>query len=99
MAITLIHTIAPARDKEASACFFASLFSLRYDGPTGHFAPVRVNAELPLDFDDADSCERPHYDFHVATAIRVGKKILFFLEPGCANFPDGAQTPMASRIY
>ena len=54
MAITLNHTIVPARDKEASARFFAQIFGLKYDGPMSHFAPVRVNGELTLDFDNAE---------------------------------------------
>src|SRR5215471_14975740 len=65
MAITLNHTIVPARDKEASARFFAQIFGLKYDGPMSHFAPVRVNGELTLDFDNAESFERHHYAFHV----------------------------------
>jgi catechol 2,3-dioxygenase-like lactoylglutathione lyase family enzyme len=65
MAITLNHTIVPAHDKEASARFFAKIFGLRYSGPTGHFAPVRVNGELTLDFDDADTFDIHHYAFHV----------------------------------
>jgi catechol 2,3-dioxygenase-like lactoylglutathione lyase family enzyme len=66
MAITLNHTIVPARDKEASARFFAQIFGLKYDGPMSHFAPVRVNGELTLDFDNAESFERHHYAFHVS---------------------------------
>jgi catechol 2,3-dioxygenase-like lactoylglutathione lyase family enzyme len=66
MAITLNHTIVPARDKETSARFFAQIFGLKYDGPMSHFAPVRVNGELTLDFDDADSFEVHHYAFHVS---------------------------------
>lgn len=66
MAITLNHTIVPARDKEASARFFAQIFGLPYDGPTGHFAPVRVNDTLTLDFDTADSFDVHHYAFHVS---------------------------------
>ncbi len=58
MAITLNHTIVPARDKEAAARFFAQIFGLQYDGPLSHFAPVRVNGELTLDFDNAESFER-----------------------------------------
>jgi len=65
MAITLNHTIVPARDKNAAARFFAHLFGLTYDGPLGHFAPVRVNETLTLDFDNASSFERHHYAFHV----------------------------------
>jgi hypothetical protein len=39
---------------------------LRYEGPGGHFAPVRVNETLTLDFDDADSFDVHHYAFHVS---------------------------------
>ncbi len=65
MAITLNHTIVPARDKEASARFFAHLFGLTYDGLVGHFAPVRVNDTLTLDFDSRDRFESHHYAFYV----------------------------------
>ena len=66
MAITLNHTIVPARDKEASARFFADIFGLKYEGASGHFAPVRVNETLTLDFDDADGFDIHHYAFHVS---------------------------------
>src|SRR5215467_9342852 len=63
MAITLNHTIVPAHDKEASARFFAQIFGLTYEGPVGHFAPVRVNETLTLDFDNRDRFESHHYTF------------------------------------
>src|ERR1051325_11364374 len=66
MTIKLNHTIVPAHDKEASARFFAQIFGLEYSGPMGHFAPVRVNDELTLDFDDAQSFDEHHYAFHVS---------------------------------
>ena len=66
MAIILNHTIVPARDKDASARFFAEIFGLKYEGPNGHFAPVRVNDTLTLDFDDADNFDVHHYAFHVS---------------------------------
>jgi catechol 2,3-dioxygenase-like lactoylglutathione lyase family enzyme len=66
MALTLNHTIVPARDKETSARFFAGIFGLEYHGPAGHFAPVRVNEDLTLDFDNAESFEAHHYAFHVS---------------------------------
>ena len=67
MAITLNHTIVPALDKQASARFFADIFGLPYDGSAGHFAPVRVNPTLTLDFGDAKAGEFEvhHYAFHV----------------------------------
>jgi len=66
MAINLDHTIVPAHDKEASAKFFARIMGLTYNGPMGHFAPVRLNDTLTLDFDDRDQFESHHYAFHVS---------------------------------
>jgi catechol 2,3-dioxygenase-like lactoylglutathione lyase family enzyme len=66
MSITLNHTIVPARDKEASAKHFAHLFGLKYEGPMSHFAPVRINETLTLDFDNREQFERHHYAFHVS---------------------------------
>ena len=67
MAITLNHTIVPARDKHASASFFADMFGLKYEKSDGYFAPVRVNETLTLDFDDdVDSFEVHHYAFHMS---------------------------------
>ena len=61
MGITLNHTIVSAHDKEASAKFFANIFGLKYDGAMGHFAPVRINATLTLDFDNWDRWASDHY--------------------------------------
>lgn len=66
MAIKLNHTIVPAHDKEASARFFAEIFGLVYEAPVGHFAPVRVNEDLTLDFDNTESFESHHYAFYVS---------------------------------
>lgn len=68
MTIVLDHTIVPARDKEASARFFARIFGLAYDGPMSHFAPVRVNDSLTFDFDQDDNFEHHHYAFRVGDA-------------------------------
>jgi catechol 2,3-dioxygenase-like lactoylglutathione lyase family enzyme len=65
MPITLNHTIVPATDKEASARFFAEIMGLEYKGVSGHFAPVRVNETLTMDFDDRDVVESHHYAFKV----------------------------------
>ena len=65
--IELDHTIVPARDKERAARFFARIFGLAYEGPSGPFAPVRVNEALTLDFDDrGSSFEIHHYAFRVS---------------------------------
>jgi catechol 2,3-dioxygenase-like lactoylglutathione lyase family enzyme len=69
MAILLNHTIVPARDKVEAARFFATIFGLRFGGVEGHFAPVRVNDSLTLDFDDdVPGFEPHHYAFLVSDA-------------------------------
>jgi catechol 2,3-dioxygenase-like lactoylglutathione lyase family enzyme len=69
MTITLNHTIVPVRDKEAAARFFARIFGLRFEASGGHFAPVRVNDTLTLDFaDTAGPIASQHYAFHVGDA-------------------------------
>jgi catechol 2,3-dioxygenase-like lactoylglutathione lyase family enzyme len=66
MPIELDHTIVPAHDHEASARFFARIFGLTYEGPRYHFAPVRVNSRLTLDFDQDDEFEHHHLAFRVS---------------------------------
>jgi catechol 2,3-dioxygenase-like lactoylglutathione lyase family enzyme len=68
MSIVLDHTIVPARDNAASAKFFARVFGLRFDGPVSHFAPVRVNDTLVLDFDTRATFDWHHYAFKVGDA-------------------------------
>ena len=65
MAISLNHTIVPARDKQAAARSFAEIFGLKFDGTGDHFAPVRVNDALTFLFDDDTEFESHHYAFHV----------------------------------
>ena len=59
----LDHTIVPAHDKVASAEFFARIMGLKYEGPWGHFAPVKVNETLSMDFDNRESFMPSHYAF------------------------------------
>jgi catechol 2,3-dioxygenase-like lactoylglutathione lyase family enzyme len=68
MAITLNHTIVPARDKESAARQFAQLFGLAYAGVGEHFASVKVNDTLTFLFDDDANFESHHYAFHVPDA-------------------------------
>jgi catechol 2,3-dioxygenase-like lactoylglutathione lyase family enzyme len=64
MAFHLDHTIVPARDKEASARFFARIFGLEYQGLWHHFAPVKVNETLTMDFGDGgEQFDVQHYAF------------------------------------
>lgn len=66
MALYLDHTIVPAYDKEESARFIARIFGLHYNGPWGHFAPVKINDILTLDFDNYSKVEPHHYAFLAA---------------------------------
>ena len=77
MTIRLDHTIVPAKDKIVSAEFFAEVFGLSV--VRGHFAQVRVNESLTLDFaDEPEAWGGPgfdpvtgrshHYAFHVSDA-------------------------------
>jgi catechol 2,3-dioxygenase-like lactoylglutathione lyase family enzyme len=69
MAITLNHTIVPARDKAAGAQLFAQIFGLNYEGQKGYFAHVKVNEVLTFLFSDESSTfESHHYAFHVTDA-------------------------------
>lgn len=65
MPITLNHTIVPSHDKDQSARFFARMFGLKYGGPVGHFAQVRLNGDLAFDFDNRDQFDGHHYAFVV----------------------------------
>jgi catechol 2,3-dioxygenase-like lactoylglutathione lyase family enzyme len=77
MTIRLDHTIVPAKDKVASARFFAEIFDLTVK--LGHFAQVRINESLTFDFADEPELSdgpgfgagrgyRQHYAFHVSDA-------------------------------
>ena len=68
MAITLNHTIVPARDKVESARFYARIFGFEYVGNFSHFVVVRVNDTLSLDFDERAKFESHHYAFKVSEA-------------------------------
>jgi len=74
--IELNHTVIPARDKLASAKFFARILGLAFDErAVGYFAPVKVNDALTMDFVDRDDWtgdfegdkrEVHHYAFKVS---------------------------------
>ena len=66
MTMELNHLIVPANDNEASARFYADLFGLEYEGPMGHFAPIRIpNQGLTLDFDTHENFYPQHFAFKV----------------------------------
>jgi catechol 2,3-dioxygenase-like lactoylglutathione lyase family enzyme len=66
VAIVLDHTVLPAHDHEGSARFFAEVMGLQYEGPVRHFAPVRVNSALTLDFIRS---EQPFAGHHLAFRV------------------------------
>jgi hypothetical protein len=71
MTITLNHTIVPAVDNRESARFFASIMGLEElppAGRNGHFAPVRVNEKLTLDFMTVENPQGHHLAFDVDPA-------------------------------
>jgi catechol 2,3-dioxygenase-like lactoylglutathione lyase family enzyme len=68
MTIVLDHTIVPARDKEESARFYARILGLSYEGTVSHFAPLRINETLTLDFDNENDFDCHHYAFKVGEA-------------------------------
>jgi catechol 2,3-dioxygenase-like lactoylglutathione lyase family enzyme len=78
MTIRLDHTIVPAKDKVASANFFAEIFGLTVVN-AGHFAQVQINESLTFDFADVPepwggpgfdprSGRSHHYAFHISEA-------------------------------
>ncbi|RMI46052.1 VOC family protein [Streptomyces triticirhizae] len=68
MTITLNHALIPARDHLAAADFLASVLDLPRlppDGQGGHFAPVRVNDTLTLEFVADERPAAQHLAFDV----------------------------------
>ncbi len=67
MTIELNHTIVPSRDKEESVRFYERMFGFKYEGPMGHFAPIKIPSQsLTLDFDNRESFQPGHYAFKVS---------------------------------
>jgi catechol 2,3-dioxygenase-like lactoylglutathione lyase family enzyme len=73
MAISLNHTIVPARDKHASAAFITRILGASLGEPFGHFVPVRINETTSLDYANTSELTRTntseinphHYAFAV----------------------------------
>ena len=65
MEITLNHTIVPSHDNVASAKFYARVFGFEFVKEWGHFAVVKVNPTLSLDFQVTKSFSKSHYAFKV----------------------------------
>jgi catechol 2,3-dioxygenase-like lactoylglutathione lyase family enzyme len=54
-------------DKEESVRFYERIFGFKYEGPFGHFAPIKIPSQsLTLDFDNREKFDRQHYAFKVS---------------------------------
>jgi catechol 2,3-dioxygenase-like lactoylglutathione lyase family enzyme len=65
MEITLNHTIVPSNDNVESAKFYSRIFGFEFVKEWGHFAVVKVNQTLTLDFLTEDTFSTLHYAFKV----------------------------------
>ena len=66
MEITLNHTIVPSHDNVASARLYEKLFGFEFVKEWGHFAVVKVNSTLTLDFLTEQNFSSIHYAFKVS---------------------------------
>jgi catechol 2,3-dioxygenase-like lactoylglutathione lyase family enzyme len=90
MPVKLNHTIVHARDKRASAEFYASVFGLPEPVAFGPFVGVRTANEVTLDFFQTDEpFEKIHYAFLVSEAefdqifARVKERgLAYWADPG-----------------
>ncbi|GAA3219174.1 VOC family protein [Dactylosporangium siamense] len=67
--IVLNHTVVPVADRHRGARLLAGLLGLEVGAPAGPFAPVRVNDDLTLDFDDRSGARPGHYAFLVDDGV------------------------------
>ncbi len=68
MTAELNHTIISARDKWASARFFADILNLEVGPAWGRFVPVRTGNGVTLDFANSTELLPQHYAFLVNDA-------------------------------
>jgi catechol 2,3-dioxygenase-like lactoylglutathione lyase family enzyme len=90
VSIVLNHVVVPASDKAAEASFLAELLGLRVGKETGPFCPLRVNAELTLDFADQTDPQPGHYAFLVDDQKFDGVLDLLRRRPGL-NYGSGPE--------
>lgn len=64
--ITLNHTILYCRDNLAAAQFYVRVFGFEFVKEWGHFAVVKVNSGLTLDFMARQHFTPQHYAFKVS---------------------------------
>ncbi|OQK18419.1 bleomycin resistance protein [Methyloprofundus sedimenti] len=65
MEITLNHTIVASRNNVESAKFYEKIFGFEFIKEWGHFAVVKVNSTLTLDFYTQENFSNNHYAFKV----------------------------------
>jgi catechol 2,3-dioxygenase-like lactoylglutathione lyase family enzyme len=63
MAITLNHTIVPARDKHASAAYLAEILGLTVGEESPPFVPVPLANGVTLDYMNSSDITSQHYAF------------------------------------
>ena len=66
MAVVLDHMSVPARDKIATAEWYAQVFGVLYEGPRRDYAPVSLGPSLTFNFEEGEISEHHHYAFRVA---------------------------------
>ncbi len=66
MEITLNHTIVPSHDNVKTAEFYQRIFGFEFVKVWGHFAVVKVNSSLTLDFMNEEEFSSLHYAFKVS---------------------------------
>jgi catechol 2,3-dioxygenase-like lactoylglutathione lyase family enzyme len=104
MAVQLNHTIVAARDKNASARFFAEILGLPDPKPFGPFMTVQVDNDVTLDFIETQGkITSQHYAFLVSEEEfdqifgRIRERGLpywsdpFHRDPGRINTNDGGR--------
>ncbi len=101
MEITLNHTIVFSKDNVESAKFYERIFGFEFVRVWGHFAVVKVNSTLTLDFQTKEKFSFMHYAFKVSqqqfTEIleRIKRENISFgsgpysLDDGEVNHNDG----------
>lgn len=98
MTIRLDHTIVPAKNKLASAKFFAEIFGLTVKPRHGYFAQVQVNESLTFDFaDEPEAWGGPGFDpgigqsLHYAFHVSEGEFEAIFSRVKAKGIPYGSE--------
>jgi len=85
--MTLNHTIVPSYKHEETAKFYEKIFGFTFVKIWGHFAVVKVNSTLTLDFVVREDFDKVHLAFKVSE--KEFKEILERLERDNIVFGSG----------